>query len=583
MWPVRRGALFGALLTLAAAAFLVSLQPVGAAWWSSADPDGPYVGNSVNILLGNHTSYLDHPGLPTQDALAIAFGTQYLVERTAGRVDDREAFADELLLDLDRVRPVYRTWALLLFFGSALLVYTLVARLLGHWTWGVAGGVLFVSAPSLAAISFLLRPDNALAALCLLVGYLAATGFERRSAPRYTAAAFVLGFAMTVKLTAVGMIVPLVLVAVWRPPGPGGLRETASALARFVRRNALWLAPTAIAWLVLCWVFNRERTPILQTDDQRSLLVNAATFIGAYALFALLVERRRIPWADRVFRLSYAGMMVAFAAGLALPASLVLDDGIQMLVAIKETLGGGRVNAGVDPFAGFELGAFFRSPLSVAGGIIALGLAAGVVGAARRCWWPLVLGVGTLVLGTMAAARYSFDYYYAPAVALAIPGALWLFRRAGRPGVPAYLWLPVLFVFAWAATHQPSKGAWDYERTIDAAAQELADELVAPGEVVLVGPYNSPIEDVRFDGLVDGFADYVPRYPYRFLTRPQLAAEYGLTPAYYVALDHELPAGRTTVDVGGQGPFVIEKLPRRWGPHGEYGVARIVASPPLEP
>jgi hypothetical protein len=460
-------------------------------------------------------------------------------------------------------------------------VYALVARLLGHWTWGVAGAVLFVSAPSLAAISFLLRPDNALAALCLLVGYLAATGFERRSAARYTAAAFVLGLAMTFKLTAVGMLVPLVLVAVWRPPGPDGLRQTASELVRFARRNAFWVVPAAAVWLVLCWVFNRERTPILATGDQRSLLVNAATFIGAYAVFALLVERRRIPWADRIFRLSYAGMMLAFVAGLALPASLVLDDGIQMLVVIKETLSGGRVNEGIDPFGEFELGAFFRSPMSIAGAIMALGLAAGVVGAVRRCWWPFVLGVGALVLGAMAAARYSFDYYYAPAVALAIPGALWLFRRAGRPGVPAYLWLPVVFVFAWAATHQPSRAAWDADRAVDASAQELADELLAPGEVVLAPSF--PIADVRFDSLVDGFADYVPRYPYRFLARPERAAEQRLAPAYYVALDHELPPGRTRVDIGGRGPFVIEKLPRRWGPDGAYGVARIVTSPSLEP
>ncbi|HSI97207.1 MAG TPA: glycosyltransferase family 39 protein, partial [Gaiellaceae bacterium] len=268
-----RSTLAGVLLTLAAAAFLVSLQPVRSSWWSSADPDGAYVGNSVNILLGNHTNYLDHPGLPTQDALALSFGARYLVERATGRAEGREEFANDVLLDLDAARPIYRGWALFLFFGSALLVFALVSRLLGHWSWGLAGAVLFVSAPSLAAISFLLRPDNALAALCLLVGYLAATGWERRSAARYTAAALLLGLAMTVKLSAVGMVVPLLLVVAWRPPETGWFRETTSTLARLARRYALWLVPAAVAWLALCWVFNRERTPILQTDDQRSLLV----------------------------------------------------------------------------------------------------------------------------------------------------------------------------------------------------------------------------------------------------------------------------------------------------------------------
>ena len=123
-------------MAVAAAALLVALQPVRESWWHWADPDGAYVGNSMNILVGNHTHYLDHPGLPTQDALAIAFGAQYLAEKATGSTASRQAFIDERLLDLDSTRPVYRSWAIALFLASALVAYLAIGRLLGHWTWG---------------------------------------------------------------------------------------------------------------------------------------------------------------------------------------------------------------------------------------------------------------------------------------------------------------------------------------------------------------------------------------------------------------------------------------------------------------
>ena len=72
-------------------------------------------------------------------------------------------------------------------------------------------------------------------------------------------------------------------------------------------------------------------------------------------------------------------------------------------------------------------------------------------------------------------------------------------------------------------------------------------------------------------------------YPYRFLSAPQVAAERGLTPAYYVALDGVLPTtGVAKVDIGGYRPFVVERLPIRWGPEQGYGVARILETPALE-
>jgi hypothetical protein len=570
------------VLAVAAAVLVLALEPIRAPWWNWADPDGAYVGSSLNILIGNHTNYLDHPGLPTQDALALAFGAEYLVGKATGRFDNRQTYVEERMLDLDRARLLYRSWAIALFLGATLVVYLVVTRLLGHWTWGLAGSLAFVSAPGLGPISLLLRPDAALSALCLAVGYLTVTGFSGRSALRYTGAAALLGLAMTVKLTAVAMVLPLVVAGLWQAPGAGWFRSLIRTLASWFRRNALWLAPVAVAWLVLCVVFNRERLPIVQTDDQRSILLNGGTFLAGYTLFAFAAERFRIPWADRIFRLFYAWLMLAFVVGMAIPATLVLDDGVQMLVSMKETLTGKRVNEGIEPFENFTTSTLTAYPVNAAAVVIGLGAAAGLIGLRREKYWPLLLALGSAALATMAAARYSYDYYYAPAFTVAIPGALWVLRRGSRQTVPVYAWIGVIVLFGWSLSHGQ---AWETRRNeqIDVAAQKLADEFLKPGEVMLVGNYYFPVEDVRFGSLVDGFVDHVPEYPYRFLSRPRVVGERGLVPRYVVGGD-ELPAAGeiSNLDIDGYGPFVVRGMARRWGPEEQFRIARVVESPSLE-
>jgi hypothetical protein len=578
---MRRGTALGAGLAVAAAALMVWLQPMRASWWSFADPDGAYVGSSLNILLGNHTNYLDHPGLPTQDALALAFGTEYVARKVTGGEHDRQAFAESKLLDLDDARWLYRTWAIALFLGATLLVFLLVTRLLGHWTWGVGGSLAFVAAPGLGAVSFMLRPDAAMSALCLASGYFLVTGFGERSALRYAAASALLGLAMTMKLSAVGMVVPLVVAAVWRPPEREPFRRTFAPLGSWARRHVLWLVPLALAWLVVCWVFNRERLPVVQTDDQRTILVTGATIVGGYTAFAYLVDRLRIPWADRIFRLAYAWILVAFVVGLFLPATLVLDDGVQMLVAMKETLTGQRVNEGIEPFENFTFDALRAWPLNAMAVVVVLGASAGALGLVRRQHWPFLLALGSVVLALMAAARYSYDYYYAPAFTVAIPGALWLFRRSGRVTAPVYVLAVAVGFYGYALT---TVQTWQppQDEAIDASAQRLADELLAPGEVILVGHYYTAIEDVRFGSLVDTFVDHVPEYPYRFLTQLRIVGERGLVPKYVVGGDELPEAGETAaIHLEGQ-EFTVEGLDRRWGPEEQFRVARILEAPPLE-
>lgn len=565
-------------VAVAVAALVVALPDSGSPWWIYADPDGAYVGSGANILIGNHTSYLDHPGLPTQEALALGFGAWYLLDRGRGVDGDRTAFVDRRLLDLDGVRLLYRGWAIALFVGGALLVTTLLGRLLGHWTWGVAGGLAYLATPGLAEIAHRLRPDSFLTALAVAVGYLVVTAFERRSAARYVAAAAVFGFAMTWKISIVWAALPIATAVLWHSPGAAWRHELVAVAGRHWRRQRLWLVPTAVVWLLLCIVFNRERLPVVTNDGQRDVVVGAVTLIGGFALATLAAQRLRIPWADRVFTPLTTLLLVAFAAGVLVPSALVLDDTLQAVVAAAESLSGGRVNRRVDAFADVRLQAFLEFPLLAGTIVLALSAAAVVVGLRRRVHWPLLLATAAAPMAVVAAARFSFDYYYATAYAFALPGALWVLRgRSARVSVPAIivvavLTLPLLRDLGTEETSVIPDGE---------AAQALADELVEPGGVILA-TLDLPIEDVRWQVFVEGFNDHQPDYPYRFVGDSiwQRARELGLTPTHYVNKAGDLPAAGAVEErlLGGE-PFTLRRLPLAWGPADRYGVEEIVERP----
>ena len=566
-------------LGVAAAALCLALPDSGSPWWIYADPDGAYVGSGLNILIGNHTSYLDHPGLPTQDALALGFGAWYLVDKVRGDDQGRTAFVDRRMLDPNGSRWLYRGWAILTYTLGAVLVSILMGRLFRDWTWGVAGGVLFLAAPGVAEIAHRLRPDAMLAALCVAIAYLVVTGLEERSAARYLGAAAVFGFTMTVKIAAVWAALPIAVAVLWRPPAPGWHRRVASTLRQ--PRPWAWVAAGAflVTWVVLCVVFNRERLPVLTNDDQRAVVFDGAVLLAGLAVATLAAQRFRIPWAERLFSPLTLALVLAFALGVLLPASLILDDGIQAVVAAAESMSGGRVNEHVDVFADFRLEAFFRFPLLAATIVFLLSGAAVVVGWRRGIRWPLVLATAVVPLVIVAAARFSYDYYYAPAYAFALPGALWLLSRgAPRVGlrqaaVVALVALPLLGDLGTEETGQVPTGV---------AAAALADELLRPGEVILA-PLDIPIEDTRWITFMDGFSDHAPAYPARFVPDGSWsqAVEAGLTPAYLVGKAGELPPVGATAEttVAGQGPFVVRRLPLDWGPGDAYGVVRILRRP----
>jgi hypothetical protein len=249
---------------------------------------------------------------------------------------------------------------------------------------------------------------------------------------------------------------------------------------------------------------------------------------------------------------------------------------------VWQSLRGERVNAHVDPFANVSLHLFLSYPLSAAAIVFLLAAVAAVVAVRRRCLWPAVLALGTLVLALLAAARFSFDYYYAPAYALAIPAALWLFRRERSAVAPPYVWIVVAAVVIPLLWRLPPNaytlGA------VNATAQQLADRLLQPGEVILT-PATFPVEDTRYGSFVRAFADHTPDYPYRFISAGDLpvAAARGLRPSYYVARVGDLTMapgkGEGEVELEGRGPFTVERLPTVWGPGNAYGVLVIRKAP----
>lgn len=573
-----RGAAIGLVATVAVS-LAIALDNAGVAWWVHADPDGAYVGSSLNLLRGEHTQYLDHPGLTTQVGLAVAFGGDWLLQRGRGSDLSLSDYVDAQLLELDDARPVFRSWAMLQYVLGAAIVYVAIALLLGHWTWGLAGALLYLVAPGLAEISTLLRPDTAMTALCVAAAAATAGAWRSRDAMLHLAAAFLLGFAITWKLSAVGLLPVVAASALLRSPRPGWGADLRTRVRGFTRRWRVPLAALGLLWLVLAVLLNRGRWPFVETSRQRDVLLLGAAIVVGYLGYAIVAARLRISGATRIFVPFYGWMMLAFVAGLAVPATLALDAGAQMSVSILDTLTGHGVNEGIDPFSEVAWRNFQEHEQRAILLVGALSLAAAVVGALRRTWWPLLLAVGSAILATMAAARVGFDYYFAPAFAVAIPGALWVAQRRGR-AVPPLAWVAVLVAFLPLLTHLPK---W-WEDPRNAAAEELAPTLLRPGEVALAPPPTQfPLEDTWWQNLVEGFVSPVPAYPYRFMdgTAYQRAEEHGLRPRYAVAPVGELPpeGGSQEWFLAGAGPFVVRRLPTTWGPDDAYGVVEILALP----
>jgi hypothetical protein len=510
---------------VAASLAIVVAQPVRSPWWTYADADATYTASGLNLLIGVPVRYLDHPGLPLEETIAVVFGVDELVQRLTGDVSNGQEFVDGMLLDLDRTRPFFRTLAILFYLAGGVLAFVLLARLFGHWSWGFAGGLLWIAAPGLAAMSIQFRPDVALAVLCLVVAYLLGRAVETRSALLYGAAATVLGLAMMVKLHAAGLIPALALAALWRPPAPGWARQLREDVGSFARRRRRLLLAGAAAWVALAAILGLRRLPFELTPELVLALVGPGAVLAAYSALCLLAVRLEARGTLRRLADPFLAFLGgALFAGLLVPVTLDVPDGMRSLGNIAKGLTGGGVNEPVEPFSA-PLDRLLDFPLRQALVLFLLAGVGAVVGLRRRDARPVVWFVGAAVLGVMGEARLAATHYFAPAFVVSLPAALWLLqRRAGR-ATSLLVWVLVAYAVVPQLDHRhaPAVDEAKFEAQATPALAYVESHL-RPGEVALTPSY-WPHPDPRYWGVVELYVAYTPDYPYRLLPASRLAAE----------------------------------------------------------
>jgi Dolichyl-phosphate-mannose-protein mannosyltransferase len=542
LWA-RRWAALALVTVVTVAATIVDAQPVRSPWWTYADADASYTASGLNLLLGEPVRFVDHPGLPVTEAASLAFGVDALLDKASLSWDERLAYVDERLLDLDRSRGIFRGIAIAFYLAGALLSFLLIARLFGHWTWGFAAGLLWLAAPGLVPMSIQLRPDVLLAVLTLVFAYFVGRAVESRAASTYAWAAAVAGLAFMVKLHAAGLLVPLGIALAWRPPLP--------ALPRPDRRL---LIAVGLAVAVPALLLNWTRAPFDLTQAQTQALVGVLA-VGA-ACGAVI---RFVP------RLAAYGVVAAgYLAGLVLPIALDVPDGLQALVQAAKTATGTGVQSGVESFS---------TPFSQIDDIVGarvmvvfmLAAAAGVYGLVRRQPQPVVWAAGGLAMAILAFARPPNVHYFAPAFVFSALCLLWLVHRS-RPGAAPLLIWPVVLLLAWPAFDQREAPAAEANRFagVVASSQAVVDSRLQPGEVAFVPSY-WPFADARYYELVQIYVDHVPPYPYRYLPAiagaRDFAAIRGWTPRYYVGPQAASVAADASIPLGDAGTYPVRRIP----------------------
>lgn len=560
LWP-NRWAVLAAAAVVAVAGLGVAAQPVRSPWWTYADADASYTASALNLALGREVTFVDHPGLPLTEAVAIAFGVETLLGEGSLSESARLAFVDRALLDLDRTRGTFRSFSVLVYLLGALLSFLFAARLFGHWTWGLAAGLLWAAAPGLMAMSIQLRPDVLLAVLTLVLGFTVARALERRSAGWYAAASATVGFAAMVKLHALALLPALVLAALWRP---AAARDVPDRLRRWLRRRRALVGSIGGTWLLVALLLNVARLPWDVSGVQLGVLAVLVAVVAAAVAVAELLNRR-----------FYSLLVVALTAGLLLPVTLDVPDGLRALHYIVRTVSGRGVQENVDSFA-----TPFSRLDSIVGSEVALAFllagAAGVLGIVRRDPRPVVWAVGALSMGAMAFARPPTVHYFAPSFVLVVLALLWLFQRTPRSRASVLVW-PIVLLLIWPAWENRDVPALEQKR-LAASVDEVETYIEAnlrPGEVALVQPY-SPFEDSRYFELVEIYVEHTPDYPYDSLpttaaVRPFARAR-GFRPRFYFGPEAARLTGRKRVPLGDLGTYTLS-------PTAVHALAEIVQGP----
>jgi hypothetical protein len=423
--------------------------------------------SGIGLFAGERSDWLEHPGLPVQEALALTLAADWLVTRSG---ESRHARAEQWTRDLDRVVPQARFLALLLFASAAAAVFVALALTFRNPAWAAAGTAAFVALPTLVVVTPFLRPDALLSAAVLGVCALAATSVRRRRPDLLAAAAAVAGFAVSVKIQAVALALPLALATALLRREPLTFRP----LWAWARRHRRALGAAAAAWTVLCVVTNATA----QAPESRELvrLVLAGAAAGALLAVSWLVLRR-----TRLRRLGDIGAAIALAAvcGFVVPNAPYATTLPELARDTLANLTGSGVNTGIEPFSGALLPPRPWLPLVA---VAALGLLRALRAGEREALLWAAAGLG---LGLLGAARLGLIHYYAPALAALIPLVLRAFGppQRMRPwlvagGTAALIALPLRSGFA------EQRG---YERlaAASAAANDWAVGHLRAGEVAV--------------------------------------------------------------------------------------------------
>jgi hypothetical protein len=544
----RRWAALALATVVTTAAVIVDAQPVRSPWWTYADADASYTAAALNLLNGHDIRYIDHPGLPLTEVTAVAFGVDAFLREGSISGAARKRYVDRTLLDLDRSRGLFRGIAIASYLAGALLSFLLATRLFRHWTWGFAAGILWLAAPGLVPMSIQLRPDVPLALLTVGFAYTLGLALRTRDPLPYAVAGLLAGLAVMTKLHALGLIAPLLIAALWKPPLGGW-----AALARRGREHPRLLAAVLVVWAATALLLNGVRGSFTPTTEQL-LAVAGVVCAGAAAVGIALLARRLRP-------LALIGP--AFAGGLLLPVTVDVSDGLRALVLIARTVVGQGVQEGVDSFATpfSELSSIVGPRVMV---VFLLAVVAALVGLIRRDPLPVVWGVGAAVMIVLAFVRPPAIHYFAPGFVLCVPAVLWLLRREPGSRAPALLW-PVVVLLVWPSFDNRNGPRLETEQfaALVEPTKRVVDRRLRKSEIALV-PGNWPFADARYFDVAARFVDDPPPYRYKYMSASAHVRAYvelrGLRPRYFISPVAQTVVGTQTIDVESYGRFTVRRL-----------------------
>ena len=550
-----------------AAVMIIAAQPVRGPWWVYAEADAVYVGNALNLLGGIQVRYLDHPGLPLEELAAVAFGAEFVVEVLTGDVGSRMEYVDGRMLDLDQATPIFRGLAIMIYLGGTVAFFLLFSRLFGHWVWGLSAALLWLGAPGLIATSIQYKADVSLAVLIGVFAYLIGRAVEQRSAALYAWAAFVAGFAVMVKLHALGLVVPLLLAVAWRPPSPGWWGQLRDQTTAWAKKEFDWPRFFAfvgvLAVLAVAVLLNVGLTPFTLESSEKLALAYPPIIVAVLLALGWLVSRMRLPVIIRVLSPFTAFIVAAYFIGLTVPALFDFPDWARALHLIQQAVIGRGVNTGVEPF-GLDVFAADNAELRRGLVVFVIAAAAAIVGLVRRDPRPVIWFAGASALVAMAFARQAYVHYFAPGFILTIPAALWLVSRAPRRAGLVLVWVLVALVAipVFQDRNWPTEAFEQQVATVSPSVRAI-EERLKPGEVALTA-YYWPEPDNRWFNDVQSYVNYAPEYPYKFLpafaVAAQLAAERDLVFRYYTGPEVASLEGTQTVALRDVGTFKMRRL-----------------------